>query len=1189
MENGSQNISELMNENVQNLAAGVFVYERPRLRFDVSKIEIDAISGHEVSGTFSFAVSKDQIAHGLVFATSVRMRLNVSEFADSFVEVRYYFDGTGMEEGDIIKGDICVISDCGEYSIPFVASRKRQALLSSQGPIKNLFHFTNLAQENFEEACKVFYSKEFINVFVNHDRQFIDLYRGLSKTVSAQNVEEFLISIKKKHPIKYQIETDIAGTIITKSEMIGVKIIKSGWGVVSLHIESDNEAVMLDQHDFKTVDFSPYAALLLTVDYEKLHNGKNYIRLIMSFPGGEDYFEFCLIKNPVSALDHAGFIKYQKYKTQILNTYIDFRIHNINKTTWEKKTLQLTERVLLQDENDLDAMLFRAHVLIEQGKINEGKNLLDKLPQELSATRYGYKRYIECMMDSDIISLNATAKLVGELYRKDRTSGLLWLLLYVDQDIKSSPMSALKLLYHHSEDKLLGPLLLLEIYHIFTKNPELCTGENPLDIKVLNFATKTGLFLPALSERAINVAEKSKTFSPILHRVLVSFYEEYKSDELLNAICTHLIRGEKTDVIYNGYYRKAIDKNLRITRLYEFYVYSLPKNFKELLPKAVRMYFSYDNNLDAVLQSKIYANLIANKADCMDDYNMYHDRMISFAATAIEKHRINEDVAYIIKEFSRNIRIVNSIMANVDESLFIHHVTINRKNIKYLVVVENPFVEEAVCPVKNNEVYVNIYSKEYNLFLEDYNGQRFAVTDNSVTDVTLIGPSLFPDCCYECDNPGLGVAIAVCELDGRGVTINERNEYFIRMILESKSVLEEYKREYRGELLQFYYDTDQVEKLDRYLLSVDPKVITPYDRDKLVEFLVRRDLQETAYGIVSVYGGENIDPRLMVKLCSKVISSIDNEMDPGLLHLSFMAFESGKYDMTTLSYLTQHYSGTAKQLRNLHRSAMNFDLETVFLEERLLKQMLFTGSFVAHREEIIEHYYRYFPFSTLSLACISCDAWEYFAHDAITSEALFDRIINTAREGNRLNEVCSLSLIKYYAEHSERLSAVPEVYSYIRKHLSQGVFFPFFLEFADDIEELEPYINRTYLEYRANPSTKVVLHYLLEGGENEDIYEKEELNELKGGNYVKSFLMFYGENLQYYITEISKGKENLTESLEISKTDRLGSKHENRYDVLNDMLISYNLKDDKSLFAMMDLYHKKDFITKKIFTIKGEN
>lgn len=1181
-----RDVSELMNENVANLANGVFAYNRPRLRFDETKLEIEAKSGTEVSGVFRFWVDRDVEANGLVFATSVRMRLSISEFSAQEVELKYYFDGTGMEEGDVIRGDICIISDCGEYTIPFAALKKREPILTVVGPIKNLFHFANLARENWAEAVRVFYSKEFISVFSGHDRQYIDIYRGLLATKTEQNVEEFLITIKKKTPLTYSIEGENLPVVVEDAQVFTKELYidKNGWGYVDLEVISDNEAVSTDKFLYESDDFNPSAPLNLTIDPALLHDGKNYALITLKYPGGIYKYELCLVKNPIKIESMRGYLKYQAYKGEIIKTYIDFRIHNINKAEWERKTMQLTEHILIHNPEEISAVLMRAHVLIIQGKIKEGQALIEKLKSLGTDEERGYKVYLECLIKGDRLSAKEAADFIGSLYRRRRSQTLLWLLLYVDENLRNDPVSVLKMLKHQAENAKMGPLLYLEGYHIYANHPEMLDSLGNFELQVMNFAAKTGLFQDELQNRLIYISQNAKEYNPILHNILEAFYIENEDERVLLNLCTNLIRGEKKDTCYNKYYEKAVMLNMRITLLYEYYLYSLPRDSKKLIPRSVIKYFSFGNGLGSQDRAFLYANLITNKEHASADYNSYVGEMESFAIEEILKGNIEANLAIIVNEFSKHYAVTKAVNEKAAEVMFTHQINFDDSDIQYVVVVETPFVLERKYPVFEGRAFAKIYSKEYCLYAEYIDGSRKLISDYLGTP--LIDTFSFADGLLTIDKPSVGIAVAVSEMDGKGVHIHERNERFVRILLDSEEISEDYKREYRKELLDYYYDKDKFEQLDEYLLSVNPKVITPYDRDALVEFLVMRDMQDAAYGIVAVYGGENIEPRLLVKLCSKLIFDLEDECDEGILYLAHQAFLAGKYDMATLSYMTQHFRGTAKQLRDLHRAAINFEMETIFLEERILKQMLFTGSFVAGKENIVEHYFKSFPFSILSQACISYDSWEFFVHEAVVEDALFDRIIKTAEDGIKLNEICALALIYYYSERKERLEVPDLIYSCIRGLLKTGIFFQFFLAFKDEVPELVVYEKRTFVEYRANPASKVLLHYILETGDNDDSYKKEEMKEIRGGIFLKSFLMFYGENLQYYITEENRGRENLTESREISKSDQMMSPHESRYDVLNDMIFAQSLKDEKSLLAMMDLFHKKDYIANSIFTIK---
>ena len=64
------------------------------------------------------------------------------------------------------------------------------------------------------------------------------------------------------------------------------------------------------------------------------------------------------------------------------------------------------------------------------------------------------------------------------------------------------------------------------------------------------------------------------------------------------------------------------------------------------------------------------------------------------------------------------------------------------------------------------------------------------------------------------------------------------------------------------------------------------------------------------------------------------------------------------------------------------------------------------------------------------------------------------------------------------------------------------------------------------------------------------------MQEVYGNIFLKKFVLFFGERLQYYITEIKNGKETLTESGTIEKNDTVGERAENRYKIINEMAMS---------------------------------
>ena len=138
-----------MNEIINRILDGKFEYDNGSLDFSRSKIELTLMQGESYEGSFTIIGSKDRIIEGYIYSSDSRMKCMSEHFSGTTEEVSFVFDGNGLEEGDVIKGNFHIISNQGEYTLPFSVMISHFVLDSSLGSIKNLFHFTNLAKSNW--------------------------------------------------------------------------------------------------------------------------------------------------------------------------------------------------------------------------------------------------------------------------------------------------------------------------------------------------------------------------------------------------------------------------------------------------------------------------------------------------------------------------------------------------------------------------------------------------------------------------------------------------------------------------------------------------------------------------------------------------------------------------------------------------------------------------------------------------------------------------------------------------------------------------------------------------------------------------------------------------------------------------------------------------------------------------------
>ena len=86
--------------------------------------------------------------------------------------------------------------------------------------------------------------------------------------------------------------------------------------------------------------------------------------------------------------------------------------------------------------------------------------------------------------------------------------------------------------------------------------------------------------------------------------------------------------------------------------------------------------------------------------------------------------------------------------------------------------------------------------------------------------------------------------------------------------------------------------------------------------------------------------------------------------------------------------------------------------------------------------------------------------------------------------------------------------------------------------------------------------------------------------------FVKEFVLFYGESLQYYILEETDGNSNLTESSTIQNPEMDLRRGTTRYELINDILMSRSLQDYDTLDQSLEDYLVKDYFNENLFIRK---
>ncbi len=1182
-----------MQDAVQRILEGKFNNDVRSLEFSSPVIELKLRENEQYEGSFTVLGPKDQVTEGTVSSSRLKMKCLTSHFSGQEEEIGYCFDASGMTEGDQLKGEFRIISNQGEYYVPYTVTIIEETLASGLGDIKNLFHFANLARTNWDEAVNLFYSREFYRVFSGADRQYYSVYRGLAGGGRReQNVEEFLLEIKKKQRAEFlleesEIRIDNPQGVIESRLVIN----RNGWGYSELFLEAEGDFLVLEKEIIRDEDFLGNCYRLpFYVSGDRLHAGKNYGSIRIYNPYVSLTAHIVVSNSPVT-MKVTGIRRQKKhYVMELMQYYEAFRTKKISTSFWMKETETLLDALIDMDDHDAALKLFRVHLLLTQERYNEAewtlKQTEEMMTEGFDPTLHSYYLYLTTLLDRREDYIDEVAGQVERIFaQNDHSWRIAWLLLYLSEDYNKSPSKKWLVLEEQCKQGCSSPVIYIEAWNLLTANPTLLMRLESFELQVLTYAAKRELLIPDVITQIVYLAGKQKNYSDRLFAILRSCYEQMPGDEALQVICTLLIKGNRTDAGAFSWYEKAIERELRITRLYEYYMMSIDISEDRVIPKIVLMYFAFDSNLDGLHNAYLYACVHRNKGQYPELYESYREQIERFVVFRMMKGKSDQYLAYLYKNLITPVMVTPETAEGLVRALFVQRLTVQRKNIRRVILIYEKERWETVFPMTGQEAFIPIYGSDFRLLLEDAEGNRYCREEEYTLEKLLV-PDQLAALAAPFVETNEHFDLWLCECGRKLAGISDENVEYMKRIAKSPLVVEELQQEIRMKLIRFYYDHDRMKELDDYLDELSPEQVENSCFAELIRIMVMRGMYEKAYQWIQLRGGEGIEAKIIVRLCSRLIALEGMEEEEVFTALSFMAFRAGKYDENLLNYLCRFFCGTSKEMRDVWKAAESFGLDSYDLSERILVQMLYTGAYVGEKIEIFRRYVSGGAKSSVEMAFLAQCSYDYFVRDKVTDSYVLEDMQRVIERQEEIPLVCKLAYTKYYAENKKLVNEAVSrwVIIFLREIMAQGKYFPYFQEYADNIVFMRQFADKTMVEYHTREGSHAVIHYLVEkegqpGGE----YEKEEMKDMFGGVCVKQFILFFGERLQYYITENEGEKEQLTESGTLSRNETGMEQKENRYNLVNDIATGRNLHDYSTMEKLLNEYFEQDYLVKEFF------
>ena len=657
-------------------------------------------------------------------------------------------------------------------------------------------------------------------------------------------------------------------------------------------------------------------------------------------------------------------------------------------------------------------------------------------------------------------------------------------------------------------------------------------------------------------------------------------------------MCSLLIKGDCKEKDAFVWYEKALEQGINLTRLYEYFLYSLPDDYGHLLPKEVLLYFSYDKDLDRHSRQVLYRNILEYMNPSAELYQNYTRHMEQFAMEQLFQSRINRSLAVIYEHMIYKDMIDSRVARVLPGILKSCRIRCGDSRMKYVIVRYEELEDEEAFLLEDQSAYVPLFSERSVLLFQDAYGNRYLDVKHWKVSV-MDRPELLAQC-YEVypDHPML--KLSECrDIVNRGVETDEE-----AALLEEIVTQMHLSPAFEGRLMQAvtdYYCQKASEDKDgdgvfncAYLVQIDKKPMAVRQRQQICETLISQNYMREAYNMIRDYGSQYISTPRLMKLCTKTILMNLFDQDDLLLGLSHQVFCQGCYDSVILDYLCEHFNGTVSQMYEVLIQGVREHVETYDLEERLLGQMLFTGC-CDQMDSVFELYMKRKTTKEMVVkAYFTQKSVQYFLEEKDMDQRVFEYLkqaVGNTFDKDRMPTIYLLALTRYFSTLDKVEAGDAELLKTMTSLLlEEGLVFPYTRELSKHIPVPEDIMDKAMVEYRGRKDAPPELQVRILPEETG--YHSEDIRRVYQGIFVKQKVLFEGETMEYRIYDYLDGHRRLAAEGQVECDHKLEGKENSRFACLNEMGAAIKDRDDSRLLNAMEDYLKKSAALGRLFPME---
>ena len=1176
-----------MRKRIWRMSEDKFDDIAPIIEFHNDKLELYGFEEEIFESFFDIRSVNNVRVRGMVYSSNPYVVVLNPQFDDTNVKIRFKTTHNGFRLGDELKGEFYVTANQVVKVLPYTITFDKKYPVVNDMEIRSLKDFSLLAKENFTEALHLFSTNKLDMIMINESLQNRLYYGGFkSAPISSLHLEEFLVSVKQKDRCRFDVKEDnLEFYNISENLKEHIHVTKNTWGYVEFRVFCDADFITIEKERFNSDFFlGNNLELNFYIHKERLHAGKNEAKIV--FEGLDNRKEIPIVCSlgDKNSDKNALSLSEKKDRFELSRLYVDYRLKKMTTGDWTTKSIDLLNLLMELHPDDYMYPLQKAQALIVNKQRQDALWLISDLKRDIEdkkSVEWAYLLYLCTLLEQENNYVNKLTEEIEMIFKEHPEDvRVFWFLLFLREEYIKDSRRKLYAIKQWVDAGCHSPYLYIEAYQIYLQDPFLLTELNGFSLKILNWAAKHGQISVNLAVQFQELLPEEKEYNELVYLLAERIYKRYPEKEFLFSILSYLLKNNRIGEKYFQWYELAVEKELKLTGLFEAYILSLPSDYGEKLPEMVTMFFRYENRLPVEKKALIYANVINYKKTNFHLYEQYLPQIQRFSLEQMHLGRMNDDLATCYQDMLESGLLDEEIATDLSRLVYTKRFVCLRNDIKRIVVFEEMFAKPKICNVIDGIAYFSVLTDNYVIFLETVNGNY--ITDQQgyyIDELMKVDPYLgklsylsnFADYYFLSGFDG------VESVDD----LNQKQLSKLKDFLYNDEVALSYKRKKLGFISSVLREHEREDLLVKFL--VDYKEYRNLDSQTaahIIDLLIISDDYLTAFEMMGIYNGLLVPGKSLLRLCNYMIMEIGEQAEDFII--SMLAYLMKQYLFTdeSIEYLCKYFVGPTGDMVSLWKFSEARGFTTASLEERILTQMLYSGDVSLESGEIFESYIKKRVSPMIVEAYLTYWSRIYILEESEVPEQIFLRIFYMFDQNHKMNHSLKIALLKYLCKKTALEEREFTTLDFLlRDCISKNIYFEFYRHMDENLLIKYHLYDKQFVEFTYEKNQNLTISYRL----NSQQTLSERMTEMYEGIYVKPFVLFFGDSVSYEITEYDSS--TVLASSDITYQEVIEREKQSRFGLLNQIKSDLIYKNERDLLRDMKFYQGMDVTTKNIFHI----